>query len=74
MTDVAERLATSRLYLCTDGRRRTGDLAEFLDAVLAAGVDIVRVHDVRPNVRAARMADAILRGRSVRKPSEGGPG
>jgi dihydropteroate synthase len=41
---------------------------------IAAGVDIVRVHDVRPNVRAARMADAILRGRSVRKPSEGGPG
>ena len=29
---------------------------------VAAGVDIVRVHDVRPNVRAARMADAIVRG------------
>jgi dihydropteroate synthase len=29
---------------------------------IAAGVDIVRVHDVRPNVRAARMADAIVRG------------
>jgi dihydropteroate synthase len=28
---------------------------------IAAGVDIVRVHDVRPNVRAARMADAIVR-------------
>ena len=28
----------------------------------AAGVDIVRVHDVRANVRAARMADAIVRG------------
>jgi dihydropteroate synthase len=27
-----------------------------------AGADIVRVHDVRPNVRAARMADAIVRG------------
>ena len=25
-------------------------------------VDIVRVHDVRENVRAARMADAIVRG------------
>ena len=45
MTDVAERLATSRLYLCTDGRRRTGDLAEFLDAVLAAGVDIVQLRE-----------------------------
>jgi dihydropteroate synthase len=40
---------------------------------IAAGVDIVRVHDVRPNVRAARMSDAIIRG-SWRppSPSEGG--
>ena len=30
---------------------------------IAAGTDIVRVHDVRPNVRAARMADAVVRGR-----------
>jgi dihydropteroate synthase len=29
---------------------------------VAAGVDIVRVHDVRANVRAARMADAVVRG------------
>jgi dihydropteroate synthase len=28
----------------------------------AAGVDIVRVHDVLPNVRAARMTDAVVRG------------
>ncbi len=28
---------------------------------IAAGVDIVRVHDVLANVRAARMADAIIR-------------
>ena len=28
---------------------------------IAAGIDIVRVHDVRANVRAARMADAVLR-------------
>jgi dihydropteroate synthase len=43
--------------------------AERLEASLATtalaptlGADIVRVHDVRANVRAARMADAILRG------------
>jgi dihydropteroate synthase len=30
----------------------------------AAGVDIVRVHDVRENVRAARMADVLVRGRA----------
>jgi dihydropteroate synthase len=29
---------------------------------IAAGVDMVRVHDVRENVRAARVADAIIRG------------
>ena len=29
---------------------------------IAAGVDLVRVHDVRPNVRVARMSDAVLRG------------
>jgi dihydropteroate synthase len=29
---------------------------------VAAGVDLVRVHDVRSNVRAARMADAVVRG------------
>ena len=42
MTEVRERLAAARLYLCTDGRRRQGDLAHFLDAVLAGGVDIVQ--------------------------------
>jgi thiamine-phosphate pyrophosphorylase len=40
-TDRLERLAAARLYLCTDGRRERGDLPEFLDAVLGAGVDIV---------------------------------
>ncbi|HEX8304149.1 MAG TPA: thiamine phosphate synthase [Jatrophihabitans sp.] len=38
-------LATARLYLCTDSRRERGDLAEFLDAVLANGVDIVQLRE-----------------------------
>ena len=38
---------------------------------IAAGVDIVRVHDVRANVRAARMADAIVRGWRADGPEEG---
>jgi thiamine-phosphate pyrophosphorylase len=42
---LADQVAAARLYLCTDGRRRTGDLAPFLDAVLAAGVDIVQLRD-----------------------------
>jgi thiamine-phosphate pyrophosphorylase len=45
MTDLRERLSAARLYLCTDGRRRQGDLAAFLDSVLAAGVDIVQLRD-----------------------------
>ncbi|TGB08020.1 thiamine phosphate synthase [Streptomyces palmae] len=39
------RLADARLYLCTDARKRQGDLPEFLDAVLAGGVDIVQLRD-----------------------------
>ena len=37
------RLAAARLYLCTDARQRQDDLAGFLDAVLAGGVDIVQL-------------------------------
>jgi thiamine-phosphate pyrophosphorylase len=39
------RLASARLYLCTDARRDRGDLAEFADAALAGGVDIVQLRD-----------------------------
>ncbi|MFG2179736.1 thiamine phosphate synthase [Streptomyces abikoensis] len=40
-----ERLAEARLYLCTDARKRQGDLPEFLDAVLSSGVDVVQLRD-----------------------------
>ena len=40
-----ERLATAKLYLCTDARRERGDLAEFVDVALAGGVDIVQLRD-----------------------------
>jgi thiamine-phosphate pyrophosphorylase len=40
-----ERLATASLYLCTDARRECGDLAEFADAALAGGVDIIQLRD-----------------------------
>ena len=39
------KLATARLYLCTDARRERGDLAEFADAALAGGVDIIQLRD-----------------------------
>jgi thiamine-phosphate pyrophosphorylase len=41
--DARVRLGRARLYLCTDARQRQGDLAGFLDAVLASGVDIVQL-------------------------------
>ena len=40
-----ERLARTRLYLCTDSRRERGDLPAFLDAVLAGGVDAVQLRE-----------------------------
>ncbi|MFE5844775.1 thiamine phosphate synthase [Streptomyces niveus] len=38
-------LSDARLYLCTDARKRQGDLPEFLDAALTSGVDIVQLRD-----------------------------
>jgi thiamine-phosphate pyrophosphorylase len=38
-------LDDARLYLCTDTRPGTGDLEPFLDAVLAAGVDVVQLRE-----------------------------
>lgn len=50
MSDPLDRLASGRLqtaslYLCTDARRERGDLAEFADAALAGGVDIIQLRD-----------------------------
>lgn len=39
------RLVEATLYLCTDARRERGDLAEFADAALAGGVDIIQLRD-----------------------------
>ncbi|MEU7987780.1 thiamine phosphate synthase [Streptosporangium canum] len=38
-------VSDARLYLCTDGRRDRGDLADFLDAALSGGVDIVQLRE-----------------------------
>jgi thiamine-phosphate pyrophosphorylase len=43
--DPRTRLSESRLYLCTDARRERGGLAEFADAALAGGVDIIQLRD-----------------------------
>ncbi|MEV5598815.1 thiamine phosphate synthase [Streptomyces sp. NPDC052496] len=45
MTTARHALSDARLYLCTDARKRQGDLAQFLDAVLTSGVDVVQLRD-----------------------------
>ena len=39
------RLRLARLYLCTDTRAEQGDLADFLAAAFAGGVDIVQIRE-----------------------------
>ena len=40
-----DRLAAARIYLCTDAHGGPGPLADFLDRVFGAGVDIVQLRD-----------------------------
>lgn len=47
-----DQLQRSLLYLCTDARESQGDLPDFLDAVLAAGVDIVQLRQKGMEARA----------------------
>ncbi|MFD5095808.1 thiamine phosphate synthase [Amycolatopsis thailandensis] len=42
---IRAALADARLYLCTDARSGRGDLAEFADAALSGGVDIIQLRD-----------------------------
>jgi thiamine-phosphate pyrophosphorylase len=48
-TAVRARLDDARLYLCTDARTGRGDLAEFADAALAGGVDVIQLRDKGPD-------------------------
>jgi thiamine-phosphate pyrophosphorylase len=43
--EIRERLDSALLYLCTDARRERGDLAEFADAALRGGVDLIQLRD-----------------------------
>ena len=63
---IRARLADARLYLCTDARTGRGDLAEFADAALTGGVDIIQLRDkgleARPELAALEiLADACRR-------------
>ncbi|GAA4806606.1 thiamine phosphate synthase [Actinomycetospora chlora] len=45
ITDRRARLADARLYLCTDARTARGDLADFADAALRGGVDVIQLRE-----------------------------
>lgn len=55
-----EQLADARLYLCTDARVERGDLAEFADAVLGAGVDVIQLRQKGIEAREELAALAVL--------------
>ncbi len=72
---LRDRLDAARLYLCTDARRDTGDLAEFAEAALSGGVDIIQLRDKGSagervqgplEARQELAALAVLRAASVR--------
>jgi thiamine-phosphate pyrophosphorylase len=58
-----ERLAASRLYLCTPIRP---DLASFADAVLGAGVDLIQLRDKQAEAGPLLEASAVLRAAAER--------
>ncbi len=57
---IRARLADARLYLCTDARTERGDLAEFADAALAGGVDIIQLRDKGLEARHELVALEVL--------------
>lgn len=54
------RLASARLYLCTDARAGRGDLREFVREALAGGVDVVQLRDKRLEAGPELEALAVL--------------
>ncbi|WP_017605964.1 thiamine phosphate synthase [Nocardiopsis alkaliphila] len=60
-TSLRKRLDTSFLYLCTDARTERGDLADFADAALAGGVDIIQLRDKGLEAREELDALEVLR-------------
>lgn len=63
------RLKLARLYLCTDAREETGDLADFVRAAFAGGVDIVQIRQ-KGMTREAELA-ALAVARKAAQPFQG---
>ena len=51
-SSIRDQLARARLYLCTDRRGSTAELSAFVDAVCAAGVDIIQLREKGLEARA----------------------
>lgn len=62
---LAHRLRASRLYLCTDARERQGDLADFLRAAFAGGVDVVQIRQKNMDRDAELAALEVARSAAV---------
>ena len=60
------RLRLARLYLCTDAREQQGDLAEFLAAAFAGGVDIVQIRQKEMSPEAELAALEVARAAAAR--------
>ncbi|SEI50933.1 thiamine-phosphate diphosphorylase [Arthrobacter sp. yr096] len=58
-----ESLASARLYLCTDARKRQGDFEDFVDAAFEGGVDIIQLRD--KTIEAAEELELLAVLRSV---------
>lgn len=59
-------LRDARLYLCTDARGDRDDLARFLDAAYAGGVDIIQLRDKRLEAADELIAFEVLRAAAQR--------
>ena len=57
-----DALRSARLYLVTDAREERGDLVEFLDVVLAAGVGIVQLREKNADAGELLRAGQVFRG------------
>ncbi|MGH3789028.1 MAG: thiamine phosphate synthase [Pseudonocardiaceae bacterium] len=57
---IRARLADARLYLCTDARTDRCDLADFADAALVGGVDIIQLRDKALEARGELLALEVL--------------
>ena len=65
-TDRRTRLQDARLYLCTDSRAARGDLADFADAALRGGVDVIQLREKGLEARQELAALEVL-GRAARR-------